>query len=359
MKILLLLCCCFLPEVILSSSHDNAHRPYNITWTIKDAYGQILSSTTNYTMIFSYFPKLHFDFAEMILGKAAYSHPTDAPFPSHSIVKRHYLYVCPGHITDADHIYTCGGISDYYCKSWSCVSTGYISWTPPLKNDLITLTRTTQDIQCTTGNKKWSRCNPVTVSFTTEGKRSNIWDTGAKWGGRIYAYWPGYHYGNVFYIQRHVHVSPSLSVGPNANQIQSEFLKPLTNAQNPLVSLVASAHALLNHSQDSSISQHCWLCLSSNPPFYEVAVLATYLLIIHNTALMPPTDTNCCFYADSSGVVLDSMKELDTRFKERERERASQHTWYQGLFNLSPWLTTLLSAIAGPLILLLLDLDWT
>uniref|UniRef100_A0A670XU65 Envelope glycoprotein n=1 Tax=Pseudonaja textilis TaxID=8673 RepID=A0A670XU65_PSETE len=489
---------------------------------IKDAYGQILNSTTNYTMISSYFPKLHFDFAEMILGKTAYSHPADAPSPSHSIVKRYHLYVCPGHITDADHIYTCGGISDYYCKSWSCVSTGHISWTPPLKNDLITLTRTTQAIQCTAGNNKWSRCNPVTVSFTAKGKQSNIWDTGAKWGGRIFTRWPAYHYGNIFYIQRHVHLSPSLPVGPNANQIQSEFLKPLTNAQNPLVSLIASSHALLNCSQDSSIFQH-W---SSKPPFYEAIgssqpisnstsdnncrwkntegynqvfttsggnitkrlqgqffipgnnsvwacstgltacvhgdVLLTKKSFCIQVQLLPKIDIydsedfvsisepqqyhlrtkrevvtaltlsvllglgatgaatgitalvvndnsitqlnatidadlrrieqsivalqnsltslsevvlqnrrgldllflkqgglcaalkeECCFYADSSGVVLDSMKELDTRLKERQREREAQHTWYQGLFNFSPWLTTLVSAIAGPLILLL------
>lgn len=42
--------------------------------------------------------------------------------------------------------------------------------------------------------------------------------------------------------------------------------------------------------------------------------------------------------------------------KEREKRCQGSDSWYQLLFSCSPWLTTLLKSIAGPLIFLLLAL---
>uniref|UniRef100_A0A670ZJN9 Envelope protein n=1 Tax=Pseudonaja textilis TaxID=8673 RepID=A0A670ZJN9_PSETE len=505
----------------------NAHKPYNITWVIKDVYGQVLSSAHSYAKIDTYFPRLQFDFAEMIVGKTAYKKTGfDTPQPSPRAVKKLHLYVCPGHDTSPDHLYTCGGLPDYFCKSWDCVSTGHIWWDPPYKNDLITLSRSKEDRSC--DEPKKIRCNMVTVEFTARGKASTLWDTGAKWGGRVYDT-IGYDSGNIFYIQRHVHIPTSDPVGPNAKDIKSSFLQPLPTTTNPLLPLLRSSYNVLNAS-NTFVSKHCWLCLSPTPPFYEavgsaqairndtsdsqcrwhdsttititsiigqgcclgdiskrlqgqyfipgdasmwacstgltacvsgdtlimqksfciqvqllpkidvynsedfvslleprpynlrakrevvtaltlavllglgasgaatgIAGLVTSdqhfrhlsatidadlrrieqsivalqnsltslsevvlqnrrgldLLFLKQGGLCAALKEECCFYADSSGVVLDSMKELDKRLTERQKEREAQHTWYQGLFNFSPWLTTLVSAIAGPLIILL------
>lgn len=64
----------------------------------------------------------------------------------------------------------------------------------------------------------------------------------------------------------------------------------------------------------------------------------------------------CCFYTNYSGVIRDSMTVLRKRLHDRKLKRQQNEGWYESLFNWSPWLSTLLSALAGPLVFLLLAL---
>uniref|UniRef100_A0A669QKI6 Envelope glycoprotein n=1 Tax=Phasianus colchicus TaxID=9054 RepID=A0A669QKI6_PHACC len=64
----------------------------------------------------------------------------------------------------------------------------------------------------------------------------------------------------------------------------------------------------------------------------------------------------CCSFVDHTGAVKDSMAELRKRLEQRKRDREIGRSWYEGWFNVSPWLTTLLSALAGPLITIVLGL---
>ncbi|XP_021103319.1 endogenous retrovirus group S71 member 1 Env polyprotein-like [Heterocephalus glaber] len=69
-----------------------------------------------------------------------------------------------------------------------------------------------------------------------------------------------------------------------------------------------------------------------------------------------PLGEQCCYYANKSGIIRETLATVNKHLQENYNRLIKQGGWFQSLFNWSPWMTTLVSVLARPLLILLLAL---
>lgn len=82
------------------------------------------------------------------------------------------------------------------------------------------------------------------------------------------------------------------------------------------------------------------------------------LLFLKEGGLCAALREECCFYADHTGIVKESMEILRDRLAKRKRDFENQKGWFSNWLQGSPWLSTLLPTLIAPLIVFLLLLSF-
>uniref|UniRef100_A0A8C5U1K3 Envelope glycoprotein n=1 Tax=Malurus cyaneus samueli TaxID=2593467 RepID=A0A8C5U1K3_9PASS len=253
------------------------------------------------------------------------------------------FYFCPSSNPGRGY---CNYPNSYYCAYWGC-ETVASSWEPGAGRDKY-ITVGWGPFGCTPAHGiARGTCHWIYINVTLPDDRG--WLLGKTWGMRYLE--PGTDRGGLIVIKKEPIPNDPQPIGPNrviANAVtvqNKEFANLREAIDKDLAKIERSINAL-----ETSLRSLSKVVLQNRR--------GLKLLLAQEGGLCVALNEKCCVYADHTGVVRDAMSELRKGLEERERERNSRQSWYERWFNTHPWLTTLLSTIAGPLVMLVLTLTF-
>ena len=147
MNLMILACILFLFPIV-KTTNNQAYQVFNYTWVIQNHAGDIVNSSSKIDAM-PHCHDLEVDVCVLALGADAawgtpsyffpQSKPINSPDPDyirHLVACNSYIkqasmadhasgsYVCPGKHRDKSLQYKCSSCDSYFCKSWSCETTG-------------------------------------------------------------------------------------------------------------------------------------------------------------------------------------------------------------------------------------------
>uniref|UniRef100_A0A8D2AW62 Envelope protein n=1 Tax=Sciurus vulgaris TaxID=55149 RepID=A0A8D2AW62_SCIVU len=364
-------------------SSKSPHQVHSLEWQILSQSGEIVWETKGNHVLNTWWPTLYPDFCQLAAGLDTWDIPMTAPGCSSPTARCRLaqadFYVCPKDGRNQATAHKCGGYEVCFCYEWGCETTGDAYWQPSSSWDLITVKRnyTQPDSDGHTcyykkgtnqGYAKWEKplSLPLKITFTTKGRQATEWQRGYTWGLRWYL--SGKDKGVTFKIKLSVQ-KLTLPIGPNPvlsdQKLPSKPAAPKalpepsqpppttplpstgSSAQITVPQLLGTGDRLLN------LVQGAYSALNYTDPHKNHLTMKERgldLLFLKEGGLCAALKEECCFYADHTGLVRDNMAKLRERLNQRQKLFESQQGWFKGWFSKSPWFTTQMSSLIGPII---------
>lgn len=246
--------------------NHNPHQPLLLTWQVLGPdLDQVLFTTSKIAPPGTWWPDLAFCLKQVL--------STLGSTPNQ--IRSYGFYCCPEHNKQS----VCGGPAAYYCAKWSCVSSndGDWKWDSEYTLDRATFSFANSGPERYVPMTPYGRidCRPadldrVLIKFTDNGKNYDVkaWIKGMRWGVVFNRY--GSKPGSSVMVRLSLSSPPAQPVGPNvlADTPPPDMTPIPTDTENRLFSLMQGAFLVLNRT-NPNITQSCWLCYASSPPYYE------------------------------------------------------------------------------------------